>query len=286
MKRAFVALLLLALSMPAAAAATDDCESTLTHLGALYQLRAMMMRSGSSYDVDRYITARVNDLREPLAGGGYRWVRWVRPSGGEGPVVKKGLSVKAIDGSGDPDVMEASGDHVYGVRVVVPRKRSLTKANEPLWVGTVNVTYLVNGRERTREEKINAWMNPDTSRTIDLGAIADRVEVSLQTATKAEDANQSLVEIHLRQAVAEDDPANPAFSTIRMLERVRVSPDPATIEGEIAAIERSLFPGAESFPILTLVNDLRRADEWMRSSKPEEQEKGNKLMKDTLRRLR
>jgi hypothetical protein len=38
--------------------------------------------------------------------------------------------------------------------------------------------------------------------------------------------------------------------------------------------------------MLTLVADLRAADELMRSEKPEEQEKGSKLLKETLRRLR
>ena len=88
------------------------------------------------------------------------------------------------------------------------------------------------------------------------------------------------------QAVADDDPENPSYAAIKMLQRVKDSPNPVTVDAEIAAIERQLFPRGESIPILTLIADLRQADTWMRSAKPEEQEKGTKLLHDTLRRLR
>ena len=39
-------------------------------------------------------------------------------------------------------------------------------------------------------------------------------------------------------------------------------------------------------PLLAIVQDLRRADELMRSDKAGDQEKGNKLLRETLRRLR
>jgi hypothetical protein len=125
-------------------------------------------------------------------------------------------------------------------------------------------------------------MNPDTSRTFDLEAIADHVDVAVESTSKSE----AVIETHFRQAVAQDDPANPAYSTIQALQRIRSSPDPRAIDSEIADAERSLIPGADPLPLLTIIGDLRRADELMRSKKEDEQQKGDKLLKETLRRLR
>jgi hypothetical protein len=283
MKRLLSTLLLLA--APTLAVETEDCRAVVTHLTVLYELRnAMLSRSMSSYDLDRLIDRRLDELREPLPGGSYRWVRWVRPES-NGPTDKHGHSVVAVNGSGS-DSFEASGNHAFAVRVVVPQKRSLFNANHAVYVGNVRVNYTAGGRPRTKEEPINNWMNPDTSRSIDLGAIADHVDVTLDASTAHKNVKQALVEIHFKQAVPEDDPANPAYSAIQALGRIRSSSDPRTIDTEIASVEHGMFPGTESVPMLSLIFDLRRADELMRSSKTEEQEKGDKLLKETLRRLR
>ncbi len=264
----------------------DGCQSNLTHLRTLYDLRALLLRSYTTpYDVQRFADRRIEELREPLPGGGYRWVRWTRP-GDDGPTEKDAHNVMAVRDAGDPDRFEATEDHVYAVRIAVPRKRSLLRENNPVYIGTAHITYETNGRTRTRDEAINQWMNPDTWRIVDLGGIADRAHVSVDVSTAQKNVKEAVAEIHFRKAVSEDDPANPSYSTVRMLQRVRESPDQVTVDSELAAIERSLFPGSESLPILTLVADLRRADTMMRSDKPEEQEKGSKLLKETLRRLR
>ena len=285
MKKAVMLLVTLS-ALPLFAFDAQDCRGSMTHLATLYELRSLLLKSYTTqYDVTRFADQRIEQLREPLSSGGYRWVRWVRPSG-EGTSKTSTHTVAADRDANGNDVFENAGRQIYAVRVVVPRKRSLLNANNPVYVGTARISYEVDGRRQTRDEPINAWMNPDTSRTFDLGTIAERVQVSLDAATARKNAKEAVVEIHLRQAVAQDDPANPAYSTIRMLERVRQDPEPATVDAEIAAIERSLFPTADGLPLLSIVTDLRRADEWMRSEKPEQQEQGTKLLRETLRRLR
>jgi hypothetical protein len=277
MRRLLLVLLLFPVS--AFAVETDDCRAALTHLTALYEIRSLMMkRYTSSYDVDRLIDRRLEQLREPLSGGGYRWVRWVRRNS-DAPTEKK---VHKLRARSEPDRFESSADHVFAVRVVVPSKRSLFNANSPVSVGGVEITYTTNGRSRTRSERIDSTMNPDTSKTFDLGTIADHVEVAVAASAKSE----AVIEAHYRQAVAQDDPSNPAYSTIQALDRIRNSADPQTIDAEIASVERGLFPGADPLPILSLIADFRRADELIRSSKSEDQEKGDRLLKETLRRLR
>ncbi len=256
-----------------------DCASA-NQLVALYQIRSLMLRGDtSSYDIDKFIDQKMDALREPTAGSGFRWVRWVRPSR-DPEYDKKGHNVVAVQGSGS-DTFEASGDHAYAVRVAVPSKRSLLNGNNAVYVGNVHVRYTSGGRERTRDEAINGWMNPDTTRTVDLGAIADHVDVSLDSSTASKNVRQALVEIHLLKAVPQDDPANPNYDTIVMLKRLRDSTDRDAIDEEIAKLDPS-----DSFPVYRLVRQFRRADELMHSKKQEDQEKGDKLLKETLRRLR
>jgi hypothetical protein len=272
-----VALLLLAL--PILAIENDDCAMA-NQLAALYQVRALMLKSDTtSYDVDKFIDAKIDALRVPLSGGGFRWVRWVRPSGNP-PYDKHGHSVVAVQGSGS-DHFEASADHGYSVRIVVPSKRSLFSGNNAVYAGTAHVSYTVNGRERTKDEPINEWMNPDTSRTVDLGVIADHVGVSVDASTAQKNAKQALIEIHVLKAVPEDDPGNPSYETILTLRHLRDATDSDAIDDEIAKLE----PGS-SLPIVGIVHGLRRAEELLHSKKQEDLDKGDRLLKETLRRLR
>ncbi len=255
-----------------------DCASA-TKLAALYQVRGMMLRNYGSYDVNNFIDKKLDELRVPLSTGGFRYVRWVRPSG-DPEYDKNGHTVAGVQGT-STDNFESSGNNAYAVRVAVPGKRSLFSGNNAVYVGTVHVRYSAGGRERTKDEIINNWMNPDTTRTIDLGAIADHVDVSLDSATSEKNAKQALVEIHILKAVAQDDPANPNYDTITTLKKIRNTLTPEVIDDEIASLE----PG-DSFPLYRFVSELRRANTLIRSKKDEDREKGDKLLKDTLQRLR
>jgi hypothetical protein len=284
MKRVLV--LLFALLCTAAslfAVESDDCHG-YQQLATLYAVRSVMLKPySSSYDVNKIIDRQLDQLRGPQPDGSYRWVRWVRPSG-DGPYDKHGHTVAAVNGS-NSDRFEASGQHAFAVAVVVPQKKSLFSGNNPVYVGTVHVSFTVDGRTRTKDESINAWMNPDTSRTIDLGAIADRAEAALDASTNASNAKNALVEIHFRNAVAQDDPGNPGYDAIVSLQRVRNDTDAFAIDSEIARLESALFPDSSPIPLASVVKALRRADDLMRSKKAEDQEKGQKMLQEALRRL-
>jgi hypothetical protein len=268
----------LLLPVCAFAVETGDCAGA-NQLAALYEVRALMMRGASSYDVNKFIDTKLDSLREPMPNGGFRWVRWARP-GGSPEFDKRGHNVEAAQGSGS-DNFESSGDHVYAVRVAVPAKRSLFNGNNPVYVGTVHVHAVAKGRERNVDEHVDNWMNPDTTKTIDLNMIADHVDVALDSSAQPGHTKESLVEVHLLKAVAQDDPANPNFDTIGVLKRLRDSYDSDSIDGEIARLNPD-----DSLPLYHLVRELRRADDLMHSKKDSEREKGERLLKETLERLR
>lgn len=283
MKRIFFVLAAIVVAAPLLALDRDDQCRAYMQLGSLYEIRSLMTRSYvSSYDIQKAIDRRVEQLRVPLADGGYRYVRWVRPDR-NAPDDKQVHEVRASKGS-SADTFESTADHPFNVKVIIPDKRSLFNGNNPVFVGTLRVTYTVKGRDYNKELVINDWMNPDTSRTIEFDQIADRARASVDVSTN--NPGKAVAELHFRQAVPQDDPANPDYGTIQSLNRVRSSTDPATVDAEIAAVERTIFPASEPIPFLTILDDLRKADKWIRSTKTDEQEKGQKLLKETLSRLR
>ncbi len=264
-----------------AAFALDDC-SDVAALDALYGVRDLVIRGAGSYDVSSAINDALNDLRGPLPGGGYRWVQWVKPNGTP-PIVKREHTVSAVEGSGTTDSFEASADKPFAVSIVVPKKRSLFSANSASWIGEVEIQFTLDGRARTRKEKINAWLNPGTSRTFDLETIADDARVRVEVATAAKNANgEALVEVHFKQAVDQDDPENPQYETVRSLQRIRSSSSPEVLDAEIAKLEHRLFPSLHIYRFTYLIDRTREAEALLRSKKPEDQEKGRKMLKEVV----
>jgi hypothetical protein len=268
-----------------AAFAADDC-SQVEALDALYGIRDLVIRNAGSYAITSAIDDSINGLRGPEPGGGYRWVQWVKPSG-TAPTVKHEHTVTAVQGSGTTDSVEASADKPFAVAIVVPKKRSLFSANNPSWIGEVVIEFTLDGRSRTRNESINAWINPGSSRTFDLGTIADDAHVRAEAATNAKTAKgEALVEIHFKQAVKEDDPENPQYETIQSLQRIRSSASPEVLDAEIGKLEHRLFPSLQVYRFTFLLAKTREAEELLRSTKTEDQDKAKKMLKEVAEEVK
>lgn len=272
MKRLIV---LLAIATPLFAVTTNEECRGYQQLATLYQVRELMLHGAGDSRIDDVIDDQLAVLRRG-------WIRWVAPD--HDAPRDKHVHVVAAAKDSSTDNFEASADHPFEVKVVVPSKRSLLNKNNPVYVGTLHVSYSVGGRTRTKDLPVNSWMNPDTSNTLDLGGIADHAEAAVTASTR--NPNEAVVEIHFIQAVAEDDPANPAYDTIQSLARVRRNTDADTIDDEIASAERAVFPSSDPIPLTHIVRELHRANEMLRSNKEEEQKKGQKLLEEALRRLR
>ena len=274
-----LAILLFALPL---LAVDDPCGPEVSALQAFYDIRNVMIQPySSSYDLQERIDDHLDRLREPTGDGEYRWVRWARPSG-TAPDVKKEHTVTADQGAGENDSFDASATHPFAVSVVVPRKRSLLKANNPVYVSRLVVHYWVDGRPQVMEKAVNDWLRPDTSRSFDLNAIADRADASAVVSAAASDLKEALVEIHFKQAVAQDDPENPNYDTIKRLKQFSSYPTAASIDDEIARLESRLFGHPASLPIATFVTRIREAEKLKKSKKEDDQEKGKKLLEDAL----
>ncbi|MEO8217968.1 MAG: hypothetical protein ABI718_12880 [Acidobacteriota bacterium] len=281
MKRIPLVLLVVLFALPVFAV-EDPCAPEVSALQAFYDIRNLMIQPySSSYDLQERVDYHLDRLREPAGDGTYRWVRWTRPSG-SAPDQKKEHTVTADQGAGENDTFDASSTHPFAVSVVVPRKRSLLKANNRVYVSRLVVHYWVDGREKVMEKVINDWLRPDTSRSFDLGDIADRADASAVVSAAASDLKEALVEIHFKQAVAQDDPENPNYDTIKRLKQFASYPTPASVDDEIARLESRLFGRPSSLPIATFIARIREAEKLKKSKKEEEQKKGQTMLEDAL----
>ncbi|HVT02636.1 MAG TPA: hypothetical protein VHL58_04585 [Thermoanaerobaculia bacterium] len=269
-------------SMAIAARSQDVCPEVAS-LNALYEVRAARLHAySSSYEVGSEIDRQIDNLREPLRDGAYRWVHYVRP-GGDASVVKRDHDVSKIYNGDNWDSFEVTGKHVFAVNVNVPKKRNLFKANNEVFVNTLTVRYIVEGRPAVIRKTIGEWMAPTTSRTFDLDAIADSADATVEVAARPGKKKETVAEIIFKEAVAQDDPDNPNYETIQALQRLRGLSDPAAIDYEIGRLERRIFPSLEPAPFTTFLLRIKEAETLIRSSKEEEQNRGKKMLAEVIR---
>ena len=115
--------------------------------------------------------------------------------------------------------------------------------------------------------------------------VIGRMAISLPAAMDSDDV-LSAGTVGLLHAIDRFDPDQGVRFETYALQRIRGSSDARTIDDEIAEMERRILPNSDPLPLVEIIADLRRADDLIRSKKDEDQERGNRLLKDTLRRLR
>lgn len=263
----------------------SDCDGAGS-LAALYSVRdAMVLAGSSSSAVTLKIDEQLHLLRDPLSDGSYRWVRLVRPAG-EPPVVRREKVVHAIRGNDERDTFEARGTTPFAVGIVVPRKRSLLRGNNPVWIGDVRIHVEADGERESIVHPVNEWLRPDTSRSFDLGIIADSATVEVEAATNADASGAALIEVHFSQAVSQDDPLNPEAAGVLALQRIGSDPDPDVVDYEIAAMEREVLGLVRSVPYATLLARVVEAEALMRSEKEEDRVRGTEMLAGVVKDLK
>ena len=278
--------LLTFLLVPVPAGAADySCDADVHALGVLYEIRGLMLSPRvSSWDVTKRIDERLEEARESLPGGGYRWVDIVRPIG-DGPVDRSEHLVQAAVGSPGADLFEASSAIPYAVKIVVPRKRSLFRGNERVWIESVSIRYVVDGETKTVEESMQRWMTPNSTRTFDLKDVTERADVVLEVATDPDKTGQALVEVHFAQGVPRDNPDNPRYLTVEVLKRLRYDLDPSSLDLEIGRVEQRLFPSARVLPLTTIVGRIREYQAALQSEEEKEKEQASKMLEEIVKAL-
>lgn len=262
----------------------EKLESDLELLGALHQVRAMWLDPDvAEWQIERWIDDRIETWRGPLPDGSYQWILRGRP---ESEVVKR--SEHLVYGSLDQPARIEEGDAwVYGVRVVVPRKRSLFRGNNPVWVGRITIrTRDDSGAPVEEVVPVERWFAPNTTQTWDLDAIVPRADVILEAAAEPEHRGASLVEIHFLESIERDDPSGPHYDSIQMLSEMSGWLSAERIDSEIERLESRLIPGARSVPVASVAQLLEEALTLIDSDDPEERKKAMATFVEALNLVR
>lgn len=275
------------LFVPFSLSAQSDPGCTgVQSLASLHAVRDAMVASGaSSYEVARTIDEQLHLLRGPQANGSYRWVLLARPAG-DAPVVRREKLVHATRENEEVDTFEARAATPFSVAVVVPRKRSILRGNNAVWIGEVRIEVESEGERDSVTHAVNDWLRPDTTRTFDLGVIADSATVEIEAATDSSSSGEALVEVHFMQAVTQDDPLNPEARGVQALERIRADTDPEVVDYELAVLEREVLGATRSIPFATTLARIVEAEALMKSEKEEERTRGLEILQDVVKDLR
>lgn len=262
----------------------EKLESDLELLGALHQVRAMWVDPDvAEWEIDRWISERIDSWRGPLPDGTRQWVIRNRP---ETEVVDR--SEHLVYGTPDQPATFEDGDAwVYGVRVVVPRKRSLFRGNHRVWVEQLTIRMRDEIGVPTEEVvPVERWFAPNTSQTWDLEAIVPRADVVLEAYADLESRGEALVEIHFLESVESDDPSGPHYRAIQTLSEIAGWLSADRIDSEIERVETRLIPGARSVPVALVAQYLEEALTLIDSEDPEERKKAMATFVEALNLIR
>lgn len=262
----------------------EKIESDLQLLGALHQVRAMWVDPEvAEWQIDRWIDDQVETWRGPLSDGTHRWVLRERP---EVEVLDR--SEHLVYGTTDQPAMVEDGDAwIYGVRIVVPRKRSLFRGNNRVWIE--QITIRTRGEEGIPVEDtvpVRRWFAPNTSQTWDLETIVPRADVSVEAGADPEHRGESLLEIHFLESLERDDPSGPHYDSIKALTELEELLSADRIDDAIARVEMRLIPGARSVPVALVAQFLEEALTLIDSEDPEERKRAMATFVEALNLIR
>lgn len=258
-------------------------ESDLELLGALHQVRAMWLDPAEAeWEIRRWIGEQVDAWRGPLANGSFEWVLRERP---DQEVVDR--SEHLVYGTRDRLARIEDGEAwAYGVRLVVPRKRSLFRGNHSVWVESITLrVQSENGEVSEDTQQVGRWFEPNTSQTWDFEGIVPRADVIVEAAAEPDDRGESLLEIHFLESIETDDPDGPYYDGIQTLLDLSEWLNAERIDREIERAEERVVPGARSVPVTMVAELLDRALESYDSEDPEEQKKARAAIVEALKLL-
>lgn len=123
----------------------------------------------------RIVTADIDLLRGRHPDDTYDYARYERLEAGR---IAKSFSVQPTD----PDRLakvELQGNLVYRVILAVPARRLFVAHNRPLWIDHLEAEYVPQGStaSKTQIVKVEAVLEPGTTRNVDLDAISRQATV-------------------------------------------------------------------------------------------------------------
>lgn len=163
--------------------------------------------AASKHDMPHDLMRRIlNDDIETLRGrrtdGTYEYAGFERFDSGR---VSQSFSVQPKD-----QTLEIRGSFVYKLQIESPSRRMLLLTrNRRVYLDRVEIDYLpVSGTQTTQKMKIDTWLEPGQSKTVDFEAIARQATVRLFAHSDEKEGYGNLV-LTLVQARVFDNPDSP-----------------------------------------------------------------------------
>lgn len=228
MKQLAVAVLLLLLTLPAAAQDVQNAQNAPLDRKTIMvarDLHALGRIVSLAENVERerqvllaILDADIRDLREPRDDGTYRWASLQREEGGR---VSDEKTVEHVYTQKELRYVTLTGANGYRVEVAAPKKRSTFAANNRVYVRNVIVDSTgFDGKTTHHEIPIETWVNPGDSTGGPLPDIGKSVKATVELGVESGD-KVGVATVSLVQAKLVDDPTSPYFPAVKRLLQLR-----------------------------------------------------------------
>jgi hypothetical protein len=154
----------------------------------------------------RMTTEDLDVLRGRHADDTYDYASYERIEAGR---VNESFSVEPT-GADKVTKLEVKGDFVYRVLLDMPSRRMLVTKNRPVWIERVEIELmpLSNATRKTQNVPVGAWLEPGSSKTIDVTEIARQATVRVYARTEEKNGYGN-IDVTLVQARVFDNPESP-----------------------------------------------------------------------------
>jgi hypothetical protein len=144
---------------------------------------------------------------------------------------------------------DIKGSFIYRLILDVPSRRMLVTKNRRVFVDHVDIEYIPekgSGR-KTQTEKVEAWLEPGSTRVVELEAIARQATVRIY-AHADKDMGYGNVDVTLVQARVFDDPGSPYADAVKSAKSVQRAIDSSEIPSIRSMAARIVAGLAPSLP--------------------------------------
>lgn len=152
-----------------------------------------------------------------------------------------------------PMLLEVRAPFVYKLVIDVPSRRMLVTRNRKLFIERVDIEYIPErgGPSKVQSVRIGTWLEPGTSRSIDLDEIARQATARVHAYSDKE-AGYSNVALSLLKARITDNPDSPyadAVASAKAIQRALDNSDIPSIRAMAQRMANSLAPHVTAQPV-------------------------------------
>jgi hypothetical protein len=243
-KLATVAAILLA-ATAALAQAPPRLQRVVDDAKAIDRVAEMSKRDLPRDVLKRIVTEDIELLRGRHNDGSYDYAGFERLESGR---ISDSFSVNPRKDE-QLSTFDIKGSFIYRVILDVPSRRMLVTKNRRVFVDHVDIEYIPekgSGR-KTQTEKVEAWLEPGSTRVVELEAIARQATVRIY-AHADKDMGYGNVEVTLVQARVFDDPGSPYADAVKSAKAVQRAIDSSEIPSIRSMAARIVADLAPSLP--------------------------------------